>query len=158
MNRRLLRIYLNDHRTLAHVALAVAERSRSSNRGTPLGDALESIVSEQRKDQAELEAIMGRLRIPRDRFKAAAALVAERAGRLKLNGQLTGYSPLSRLIELDGLRALVDAKLGLWQALGELSGGGIDANTLARLIDRAHAQRELLDKHRPEAARAALDA
>ena len=32
-----------------------------------------------------------------------AGWVAEKAGRLKLNGSLLTYSPLSRLVELEGL-------------------------------------------------------
>ena len=35
------------------------------------------------------------------RAKDGAAWVAEKLGRLKTNGQLTGYSPLSRLVELE---------------------------------------------------------
>ena len=39
------------------------------------------------------------------------------SGRLKPNGQLTGYSPLSRLVELEGLSLGITGKLGLWRAL-----------------------------------------
>ena len=38
-----------------------------------------------------------------DRLKVAGAWAGEKAGRLKLNGHLTGYSPQSRVIELEGL-------------------------------------------------------
>ena len=50
-------------------------------------------------------------------MKPAVAWIAEKAGRLKLNGQIRGYSPLSRLVELEGLEVGVTGKRSLWQAL-----------------------------------------
>jgi hypothetical protein len=41
-------------------------------------------------------------------------------GRLKPNGQLRGYSPLSRVLELEGLAMGSSGQLGLWQTLIEL--------------------------------------
>ena len=46
----------------------------------------------------------------------------EKLGRLKLNGQLLGYSPLSRLIELEGLMLGIAGKLAMWIALSSRSG------------------------------------
>ena len=152
MTRKLLRIYLNDHRAVAYGTLALAERTLGNNRGTPLGNDLQAFIHEQRQDRAELEAIMDRLRLTRDRIKPVAALVAERVGRLKLNGRLIGYSDLSRLVELDALCLAVDAKLGVWRALR----GVHDPDAIDRLINRAEAQRTMLEGHRLEAARRAL--
>ena len=49
-----------------------------------------------------------------DRFKVAGAWAGEKAGRLKLNGHLTSYSPQSRVIELEGLVVGVTGKRCLW--------------------------------------------
>ncbi len=46
---------------------------------------------------------MAALGVPQDRVKNAMGWGAEKLGRLKPNGQLTGYSPLSRMVELKGL-------------------------------------------------------
>ena len=54
----------------------------------------------------------------RDRVKVTAAWVGEKAGRLKPNGQLTGYSPLSRVVELEGLSLGIEGKRLLWVSLG----------------------------------------
>jgi hypothetical protein len=77
---------------------------------------------------------------------------------LKLNGQLTGYSDLSRLLEVEGLSLGVEGKLSLWESLKELapsdprlSGYDFDA-----MIERAVHQREVLEEHRREAAKIAL--
>jgi len=42
---------------------------------------------------------MEELGVSRSRLKPAGAWVLEKLGRVKLNGQLRGYSPLSRLLE-----------------------------------------------------------
>ena len=54
-------------------------------------------------------------------LKTAGAKVAEKIGRLKPNDQLTGYSPLSRVLELEGLRSGVQGKLGLWDSLAQIA-------------------------------------
>ena len=77
---------------------------------------------------------------------------------MKLNGQLLGYSPLSRLVELEGLMLGVTGKLGLWTVLNENYGedprlAGID---FPDLIARAKEQRRLLEGMRRSAAAEAL--
>jgi hypothetical protein len=84
--------------------------------------------------------------------------MGEKAGRLKLNGRLTEYSPLSRLEEIELLALGVAGKLALWQALRDTHGDdarlrGVD---LDALVDRARAQRRSLERQRRKAAREAL--
>jgi hypothetical protein len=45
--------------------------------------------------------------------------VGERLGLLKLNGRIVSYSPLSRVLELEGLGLLVAFNGSLWRTLGE---------------------------------------
>jgi hypothetical protein len=97
---------------------------------------------------------MSRVDARRSRFKPALAWSAEKVGRLKLNGQLTGYSPLSRLLELEGLTIGVTGKRALWQSLADLAArderlAGFDFPALVR---RADAQLEGLERHRRDAA------
>ena len=61
------------------------------------------------------------LEVGRDRVKVAGGWTAEKVGRLKLNGRFAGYSPLSRVLELEGLIAGVNGKLALWHSLLELA-------------------------------------
>lgn len=49
--------------------------------------------------------------------KALIAVVAERVGRLKLNGRILRRSPLSRFEELDFIVMGIDGKVVLWQNL-----------------------------------------
>ena len=155
---KLLRIYLNDHLAGSLAGIEVAKRCRSSNEGTPLGDYLATFVIELEEDRAELSKIMEELGFAHDKLKTTAAWVAEKVGRLKLNGQVTGYSDLSRLLELEGLCVGVEAKLSLWHSLKQVSGTDprLAVTDLDRLIKRAERQREDLESHRLQAAEIAL--
>lgn len=145
----LLAIYLNDHLAGATVARELARRAAASNRGTAYGAFLERLAREIEEDRVALEAIMRELDIGVDRFKLAAAWGAEKLGRLKLNGRVLGYSPLSRVLELEGLTLAVHGKLGLWRTLAELKDDapGLAQVDLAALIERAERQLEQLEQH-----------
>jgi predicted DNA-binding ribbon-helix-helix protein len=70
-------------------------------------------------------------------------MLAERGGRLKPNGTLRSYSPLSRFVELQFLVLGIDAKRQLWQTLRDLA--QIDDVDFDTLIARADAQRAELE-------------
>ena len=121
MTTKYLRIYLNDHRAGALAGLELVKRARSSNQGTELGEYLLSFEAEVREDLRALEEAMRSLGVPLNQIKAGAAWLAEKLGRAKLNGQVRGYSPLSRLIELEGLGLAVEGKRRLWTTLERLA-------------------------------------
>ena len=106
---------------------------------------MERILVEIKEDRATLKLVIDRLGFSQGRVKPAGAWVAEKLGRLKPNGRLHGYSPLSRVLELEGLLIGITGKMALWKALAELEGVkrlGID---FAQLGDRASAQRSAVD-------------
>jgi predicted DNA-binding ribbon-helix-helix protein len=138
----LLAIYLNDHLAGSTVGTELAKRAQGENDGTPLGDFLADLTREIAADRAELERLMDELGVERSRVKSAGAYVIEKLGRLKVNGQLTGYSPLSRVVELEGLITGVSGKLSLWRTLLELAERDerLDAGELEVLAGRAEDQ------------------
>lgn len=151
-----LRIYLNDHRAAAQGGVSLAVRCQRNNRGTPLGDELESIVRDVRADEESLTRIAEHLAVPENRFKQTAVRAGEWVGRLKFNGEIRKYSDLSRLLELEALLAGIDGKRSLWRALsaaGTPVPAGID---LRQLEDRASDQRARLRPHHRAAAQVAL--
>ena len=155
---RLLGIYLNDQLALGVAGRELARRAASENTGSELGAFLERLAREVTEDVDTLEAVMQRLEIPLSRMKRPLALVAERVGRLKPNGQLRGYSPLSRFLELESLALGLDGKKLLWanlrdvaQVADRLVGVDFDA-----LIERAARQREELEPFRVAAGRESL--
>jgi len=156
IERRLLAIYLNDHLAGATGGVELARRARSSNRGTKWGEALEGICAEIETDRATLERVMQRLAIKRNAAKIAGAWTAEKLGRLKLNGRLTGYSPLSRLLELEMLHIGITGKLELWEALQRTQSSRLSEFDLPGLIERAESQREAVERLRIDAATEAL--
>jgi hypothetical protein len=150
---RYLGIYLNDQLALGVGWRELARRAAGANRGTPVGDALAEVAREIAEDVETFERIMERLDVPKNRAKVAGAVVGERLGRLKLNGSLTSYSPLSRFVELEFLVMGITGKIQLWQTLRDLAGLGerLPDVDFDALITRAEAQRERLDPFRREA-------
>lgn len=154
---RLLAIYLNDHLAGAALGVELARRLRSSNQGDPeFGQPLAEICTEIETDRETLVRLMGRLQVVRNGVKPALARVAERLGRLKLNGQLRGYSPLSRVLELEVLSSGIGGKVQLWNALEERFGETLDGFDFHALAERADRQGQLVEDLHLSAARRAL--
>jgi hypothetical protein len=158
MDRKLLRIYLQDHLAGATGGAELAKRARGANEGTEYGAALAKLADDIAADRRSLESLMDDLGFGADRAKNIGFWVAEKAGRLKLNGQLTGYSPLSRMIEIEGLITGVNGKRSLWLTLIDVSGElpELDADRLRRLLERAEEQLATLHDLRGRAGREAF--
>jgi hypothetical protein len=158
MDRKLLRIYLQDHLAGATGGVELARRARGSNEGTSYGEPLARLADDIDADRRSLESLMDDLGFGADRAKNIAFWVAEKAGRLKPNGQLTGYSPLSRMIELEGLITGVNGKRSLWLTLRELaeSDPELDGERIGRLVERAEQQLATLHDLRSRAGREAF--
>ena len=150
----LLAIYLNDHLAGATGGLELARRSSRQNQEGELGSFLRRLADEIAEDREALSRIMQTLDIGRDRVKVAGGWTAEKLGRLKPNGRLTGYSPLSRVVELEGLIVGVNGKLALWQSLLQVAPAEprIDTAEIEALARRAEAQIEELRRHHRGAA------
>jgi hypothetical protein len=153
MDDRLLGIYLNDHLAGSRFGVELVRRAASSNAGDPVfGEPLAQIRAEIETDRGTLEEVMRRNGIRRDPLKPAAAWTAEKLGRLKLNGRIRGYSPLSRVVELEGLVLGINGKLRLWVVLESLSGeldGDFDFGQLAA---RAAGQKDRIEELHLKAA------
>ena len=93
---------------------------------------------------------MRQLSIAPSAIKVAVVRVAERAGRLKLNGTLFKRSPLGRLIELETLVVGVRGKEALWTALQKADVSLRD--DLEALVESARAQEAELEALRLRAA------
>lgn len=87
---------------------------------------------------------MRQLDVPPSVVKVGLVRVAERLGRLKLNGRLFKRSPLSRIVELEVLVVGIRGKEAMWTALlaGRLSLAGID---LDALVESAKSQMREVD-------------
>jgi hypothetical protein len=153
MNRpELLGIYLNDHLAGSTGGVETARRARGSNEGNEFGEPLSRICEEIETDRDSLEAVMKELGVGRSRIKPAIGWLGEKFGRLKPNGQLRGYSPLSRVVELELLILGISGKIRLWNLLDQLVGEETSTDFKA-LIARGEDQRAQVVELQERAAR-----
>ena len=151
INRKLLGIYLNDHLAGSTAGMEVAKRSARLEQGHRLrGLPAQAGQGDRAGPRRASGTSCAALEFGEDIPKKVGAWMFEKVGRLKPNGQLTGYSPLSRVVELEGLALGVTGKLGLWKALRELvdEEPRLDAAELDRLRERAERQQAELEEHR----------
>jgi hypothetical protein len=155
-----LGIYLNDQLAMGVLWREMAQRSQRNNRGTELGAALAEVAKEIAQDVKTFEQIMRRLEVRANPVKVGLAIGAERLGRLKVNGRLRSYSPLSRFAELEFLTMGIEGKKQLWTTLRDLAGLGarLPGIDFGQLIERADAQRAILEPFRVRAGTEALSA
>jgi hypothetical protein len=155
--RELLAIYLNDHLAGATAGVELARRLRASNEDDrEFGPALAEVCAEIEADRETLKAVMDRLGVGQSKLKPLAAVLGERLGRLKMNGQLRGYSPLSRLDELELLQIGVVGKRRLWRALEHTHADDLPDFDLDALAERATEQLRRLEALHLKAAALAL--
>jgi hypothetical protein len=151
-----LTIYLNDHLSGATAGTELADRAASENEDTDFGRPLRELATEIDRDRDELLAIMATLEIQVDHVKLAVGWTAEKLARLKPNGRVFSYSPLSRLLELEGLAAGIRGKRALWRALKAAGLPGVDSERLDVLLERASRQLRTVDRLHARAAELAL--
>lgn len=153
-----LSIYLNDQLAMGVLWRELAERARRNNRGTDLGESLAHVATGIAEDVETFTSIMRRIGVRPNPVKTGFAIGAERLGRLKLNGRLRSYSPLSRFSELEILIMGIDGKKQLWTTLRDLAGLAtrLPDVDFDHLIERAEQQRRELEPHRVSASTAAF--
>ncbi|WP_409180200.1 hypothetical protein F9C11_27210 [Amycolatopsis sp. VS8301801F10] len=154
----LLGIYLNDQLAMGLAWRELARRAARGNRGTEFEVPLREVASAIAEDVRTFRGIMQAVPVRANPVKAGIALAAERLGRLKPNGRLTSYSPLSRFWELEALAMGIEGKKILWTTLRDAAHLG---NRLAdvdfdALLVRADRQRDLLEPARVRAGEEAF--
>lgn len=155
---RLLEIYLDDHWAGAGAGENLASRLAANNARTRWAQALDDVARAVEEDDRTLQEIRERLGVNGGTAKRTIAQIGERLSRLKLNGRLIRYSPLSRLIEAEALIAGVSAKRLLWTALAIVATADpvLAGYDFAGLEQRADGQLTVLRKFHKEAAELAL--
>jgi hypothetical protein len=155
---RYLRIYLNDQLAMGVLWRELARRVQRNNRDNEIGSALDQVATGIAEDVDTFRAIMTRLGVRQNSAKTALAFGAERLGRLKPNGRITTYSPLSRFVELEILAMGIEGKKVLWSTLRDLAGlaARLPEVDFDELIRRAEQQRRILEPYRVQTGTLAL--
>jgi hypothetical protein len=151
----LLSTYLRDHFAGAMGGLELAKRAAQQ---LP-EDAMDEIAAEIEADRETLRELMSRLDVEPSTLKAGMGWLGERVGRLKLNQRVFGRSPLSDVLELEGLIAGVSGKLQLWRGLALIApvDQRLERFDFQDLAQRAEDQRRRLEELHARASRRALE-
>jgi hypothetical protein len=151
-------VYLNDHLAGAMLGSDLAEQLRDRNEGTPLGELMTGIAAEVEEDRQVLLDLMERMGTSRNPVKQAAGWMAEKASRVKFSGATSGDSDHGTFMALESLRLGVAGKKCLWLVLEDVQDRyePVAELDLQRLIERASAQEQSLERERRAAAAQAL--
>ena len=153
-------IHVNDHRGLAAAESDLARRSHESNSAnggdTDLIALLADIIDQNEDDRHRLDELLSASGGRANPVKPLVARAGEWFGRFKPNGQLRGYSPLSRVIEIEALMASAAIRRGMWIGVEATSHHAIAADARWRAEQAADHQRRLEQQLVP-AARDAFD-
>lgn len=146
-DHELLAIYLNDHLTGATGGVELFRRAASNLRGAH-GEELARLRDEVEEDRESLVSIMRRLGVRENKPMLVLGWVGEKAARLKPNGYLVRRSPLSDVIEIEGLRVGVHGKLCGFQVLRAaiIDDDRVPTEEVETLIERAEDQQARLYK------------
>lgn len=144
MDDRLLTSYLNDHLAGATAGRDLFRRAARSHQGDDLGGQLADLAREVDEDRDALIDTMTTLGIRRNPAAVLLGATAERVGRLKPNGFVIRRSPLSDVVELEGMRLAVAAKLAGWEMLLAVAADDtrLDRTALEDSVRRANDQLE----------------
>ncbi|QAT86584.1 hypothetical protein EJ065_5046 [Corallococcus coralloides] len=158
MNLKRLGIYLNDHLLGSTVGVDLAKRTERENRSNPVGQYLSTLIPLMEQDRATLLAVMSAVDARVDPLKVGGAWLTEKFSRLKLNGSWLRYSPLSRLVELEGLCVGSHGRVSMWRSLAKVAAKEprLARFDFAFLAERAEGQLETLQMLRLRATEAAF--
>ena len=151
----LLSTYLRDHFAGSTAGLELAKRTAQE---LPK-QAMDEIAAEIEGDRQTLRELMSTLDVSPSTVKVGMGWLGERIGRLKLNQRMFGRSPLSDVVELEGLIVGVSGKLQLWRALNLIAPQDprLERFDFEQLAQLAEDQRRRLEGLHARAIRRALD-
>lgn len=144
----LLATYVRDHLAAAAGGAALARRAAGTmdQLDPEAAMTLARLAREIGEERGTLRRCAHALDIRRPRLRELGALITERLGRVKLNGQLLGTSSLSPILELDLLITAVSGKGRVWRTLAVLASDGVpDDIDLVALEQRSIEQRGVLE-------------
>jgi hypothetical protein len=155
-NDRLLSIYLHDHLAGAAGGVELVRRAAKEQADSPVGPGLARLAEDVEQDREALRKLLTDLGMSDHAVHETFTWLAEKASRLKPNGQLIGRSPLTSLIELETIRIALEGKRAGWVSLRLLADhdARLDAELLDRLIVRGVDQADRAEQLRRTVATA----
>ncbi len=137
-------IYLQNHEAAAcggvDLFRRVADQQRERRWGLELGKLSDEVADDLRR----MRELMRVVKVMRNPLLEAAARLGVQVGRVKPNGHLLRRSPLSDLIEVEGLFDAVNAKAAGWRALLAADDENLEVH-VRPLAQRAQTQLDRLE-------------
>jgi hypothetical protein len=96
-------VYLNDHLAGAMLGTDLVEQIQARNRGTTLGQVVDSLAPQIEQDRQTLIDLMQQLDSSKNPIKQATAWIAEKASRAKFSGMTSGEPALGTFMALETL-------------------------------------------------------
>lgn len=115
-----LTTYLNDHRAGASAGTDLARRIWRTHRTREWGPQLAQVFESIRNEKDLLDDVRAVLGVAGGQLRRAAALVVERASRLKMGSGSDDF-PIGTIAEIEVLMSGIQAKQRLWCALAVLA-------------------------------------
>jgi hypothetical protein len=155
---KFFRIFLRDRMAMMSFFVELARRTLKNNSEGELGEFLKTLVRKLESERETLHLVGRRSGVSFGAIGEAGGWFAEKLGRLKPNGRLVTYSPLSRVEELEGLLLHAQEREAFWRIVehkakvdARLAGFAADAH-----VESAEEDRRLLERYLLEAADAAI--
>lgn len=155
---RYLRIFIRDHLAMATLAVELGRRVERTQTESGLAAVAARLVPELEKDRAALREIASRFGVRPSALKEGGAWLAEKFGRLKLNGRLLRRSPLSAIAELEALAMLTSQRRIVWRIFERMArvDGRLDGVDVAGRLTAVDDARGLVERAIGSAAVQAL--
>ncbi|HEY0470390.1 MAG TPA: hypothetical protein VGD34_01975 [Kribbella sp.] len=146
--------YLQDHYAGSVAGSELFKRAAEQQSDPAVRAALARMVEKVEAERSTLEGFLRAIGSKPDPVKNAGAWVVEKLGRFKPNGELIRRSPLSDIVELEGLRLAVEGKAAGWRVLRRLADDDerLSAKELDDLIADAQKQTDELEGFRMDSA------
>lgn len=147
LDSELLGLYLSDHLTGATAGLGRIERMAEAYQDLPLHGELAELAEQVRGERDLYRVLLDYLHLPRRRHRQLLSGVAERIGRLKLNGRVVERSPLTVLLEAELMRSALVGKQAGWQTIADHAEElGLDPDRFVALVERTDHQIETIER------------
>lgn len=147
--------YLNDHLAGSVAALELIDHLIETPDTLADEPFLRELRGEIDADQTVLREVLTRFGGEESTTRKAAAWLMEKVGWAKLHLADATAGGMGRLQAFEGLVLGITGKAALWRALAETHGSAIGVD-IVELTRRAEDQRDRVEAHRLQAARAAF--
>ena len=144
----MLHTYMQDHHAGAAAGLEAFRRVAENHNDPEIRRAVSRIGDETEQDLRDLEELMTMVGTSPSKLKDLPAMAAEKLGRLKPNQRVVERSPLTDLVELEGLTIAVRGKELGFKALLDISDPRMPREMLEKLVGRAEEHGRELERLR----------